>query len=128
MIRLALVAGLLALLIAMTPALDAQTLPKTPHFFWGRDAAQYAGAQIQAFNQNGVEVQNASEGDAVVDANGGWFIAISPEDARTVKLRLTLGDVVRETDHLDVIEGGFDAEGLSITAFQPCLHITEPAV
>lgn len=117
-VRLTLAAVLVASFISLTSTLDAQTRPKVPHSFWGRDATQYADAQITAFNQDDVQVTGVIEGGGVVGADGTWFIAISPEDARTVKLRLTSGDVMRETDPLDVIEGGFDIDGLSITEFK----------
>ena len=110
--------GAAVLLAAQASSIGAQQ-PKTPHWFWGADASQYVGAQISAINQDGVEVDSDGEGSGVVNRDGGWWVTVSPEDARTVKLRLVLGDMVRETDALDVIEGGFDPEGLSIAAFSP---------
>ncbi|MYB21095.1 MAG: hypothetical protein F4066_09190 [Chloroflexi bacterium] len=121
------VAGLAALfgavvVLAMFAAVvDAQGQPKLPHLFWGRDAGQYSGATITAVNQDGVEVLPAIEGGGLVNPDGSWSLAISPDDARTVVLRLTLGATIRETNPLDVIEAEFPDEGLSIADFRPVL-------
>lgn len=116
LVGLAALVGALVVLAMFAAVVDAQQ-PKLPHLFWGRDAGQYSGATIQAFNQNGAEVQPAIEGGGVVNPDGSWSLAISPDDARTVVLRLTHGSAVRETDPLDVIEAEFPTEGLSITNF-----------
>ncbi|MCY3567215.1 MAG: hypothetical protein OXH38_01205 [Chloroflexi bacterium] len=113
---LAALVGALVVLALIASVVDAQQ-PKLPHLFWGRDAGQYSGATITAVNQNGVEVQPAIEGGGVVNPDGSWSLAISPDDARTVVLRLTLGEIVRETDSLDVIEAEFPTEGISIADF-----------
>lgn len=114
----ALLIGALVLLAVYAPSLGAQH-PTAPHAFWGDDADNYVGALIKAFNEDGDEVMNAAaEGGGVVDSNGGWFIYISPTEARTVRLRLIHGSIVRETDPMDVIEGEISTAGLSIQAFR----------
>jgi len=116
-------AGALVVLAMFAAVVDAQGQPKLPHLFWGRDAGQYSGATIQAFNQNGVEVQPVIEDGGLVNPDGSWSLAISPDDARTVVLRLTHGSIVRETDPLDVIEAEFPTEGLSITDFSNTVSV-----
>ena len=111
-LSLALVAGLAALLLTLTPSIEAQQ-PPAPHWFWGIDLDAYVGDEIQAVNQAGTVVANTRVG-----AHGAWSIIVSTQDARTVKLRLITDDVTRETEALDVIEGGFDEGGLSITDFK----------
>ena len=116
-LSVALLAGLATLLVALAPSTDAQQQPPTPHWFWGSDADSYAGAQVKVFNQNGVEVSSLGVGSGVVGSDGSWFVAVSLDQATRVKLRIVspLGD--RETELMDVIPGGFDSEGLSITQF-----------
>ena len=56
-LTIGLLAGLAALLVTLAPSLDAQQ-PPAPHWFWGNDADSYAGSEIKAINQNGVEVSS----------------------------------------------------------------------
>ena len=117
-VRIALVAGLLALLVTLAPTLDAQTPPPAPHWFWGRDAESYTGAQIQIIGEDGNIIASASEESGVVDSAGGWHVSVFASQSARVKLRLVTATVSRETDYMDVISGGFDPSGLSITAFR----------
>ncbi|MCY3557492.1 MAG: hypothetical protein OXH13_02445 [Chloroflexi bacterium] len=113
--------GAVVVLAMFASIVDAQGQPRLPHIFLGYDAGSYVGATITAYNENGVEVPGATETGGFVDADGTWSLAISPELARTVVLRLTLGQIVRETDPLDVIEADITIEGLSIADFRPVL-------
>ena len=112
-LRTALLLGLVALIAALATTADAQDQPKTPHWFWGTDADAYAGDTIQAVNQSGVVVAATTVGN-----DGGWSVIVKPEDATRVTLQLLASSGTRETDPVDVIQGGFDAQGLSITAFK----------
>lgn len=112
-----LLAGLAALLVTLAPSIDAQQRPQTPHWFWGNDASAYAGAEIKAFDQNGVEINTGGDGTAIISSNGEWSVTISQEDAIQVRLRIVSPSGDRETALMDVIVGGFDSEGLSIREF-----------
>lgn len=109
----ALLATLTILLINFAPSITAQDTPKPPHWFWGKDFNQYSGDQIVGVNQDGEQV-----GSDTVSRLGEWSVPIQPEDARTVEFRLITDSGTRATDPLDVIEGGFDVEGISITDFR----------
>lgn len=123
-VRIALVAGLVALLVTLAPTLDAQTPPPAPHWFWGRDAESYAGAQVVIIDEDGNVIPSVSEESGVVDSTGGWHVSVFASQSPRVKLRLVTATVSRETDYMDVISGGFDPEGLSITAFRPIVDET----
>jgi hypothetical protein len=107
-----LLAGLATLIVSLAATTNAQDNPRPPHWFWGDDMDSYVGDQVVAINQNGVQVESSN-----IDSSGGWYLTVSPEDARTVTLRLVTDSGNRETDPLDVMEAGFDAEGLSISDF-----------
>ena len=109
----ALLAALTILLINFAPSITAQDNPRPPHWFWGNDLDSYVGDQVVAINQDGVQV-----GSTTVESRGEWTVTVSPEESRTVTLRLISDSGTRATDPLDVTEGGFDAEGLSITDFR----------
>ena len=109
----ALLAGLAVLAVGLAPFAGAQENPLPPHWFWGTDLDSYVGDQVVALDQDGRQVSSDT-----VDSLGSWSIAISPEDARTITFRLITDSGTRQTDSLDVIQGGFDAEGLSITDFK----------
>ncbi len=113
---IALLAALAALLVSLAPTTNAQQ-PPTPHWFWGNDADAYAGSEIQVFNQDGDQISAGGDDAGKIGDDGDWHAQINPNDATQVKLRIIsdLGD--RETDLIDVITGGFDPNGLSITAF-----------
>ena len=115
-LSVALLASLAALLVTLSPGIDAQQ-PPAPHWFWGNDADSYAGSQIKVFNQNGVEIRSGGEGSGQIGNDGGWYVSVSRNDATQVKLRIVSSSGDRETALMDVIEGGFDPDGLSITAF-----------
>ena len=119
-LRFAVVGGLAALLLALLLAPDALSQqPPAPHWFWGSDAQAYAGSEIKAFNQDGDEVETGGEGSGRIGADGRWFTAISREGGtEQVKLRIVSSKGDRETALMDVIQGGFDSQGLSITAFK----------
>ncbi len=119
-LRFAVVGGLTALLLALLLAPNALSQqPPAPHWFWGSDAQAYAGDEIKAFNQNGVEVETGGEGSGRIGADGRWFTAISTAGGtEQVKLRIVSSKGDRETALMDVIQGGFDSQGLSITAFR----------
>ena len=108
-----LLAGLAALLVSLVPFAGAQDNPLPPHWFWGTHLESYVGDEVVAVNQDDIQV-----GSSTVDSEGSWTIAISPDAARTVTLRLITDSGIRQTDLLDVIQGGFDAQGLSITDFK----------
>ena len=112
-LRVALLAGLTALLVGLAPSITAQDNPRPPHWFWGTDLDSYVGDQVVAINQDGDQV-----GSSTVDSEGGWTVTVSPEDARTVTLQLITDSETRATDTLDVVDGGFDPDGLSITDFR----------
>lgn len=112
-LSLALLAGLAALLISVAPSIMAQDNPRPPHWFWGVDLTSYVGDQVVAINQDGEQV-----GSSPVDSDGGWSVAVSPEDAQTITLQLITDSGTRATDSLDVMDGGFDGDGLSITDFK----------
>ena len=112
-LTIGLLAGLAALLVTLAPSLDAQQ-PPAPHWFWGNDADSYAGSEIKAINQNGVEVSSG-----IIGGDGGWHVVVTRDDATQVKLRIVSSSGDRETALMDVIEGGFDSSGLSIRAFSP---------
>lgn len=109
----ALLAALTLLLISLAPSITAQDNPRPPHWFWGQDLDLYVEDQVVAINQDGVQVASTT-----VDSRGTWSLTVSPENARTVTLRLISDSGTRATDSLDVIEGGFDVEGISITDFR----------
>lgn len=109
----ALLATLTILLINFAPSITAQDNPRPPHWFWGNDLDQYVGDQVVAINQDGVQV-----GSTTVESRGEWTVTVSPEDARTVRLRLISDSGTRATDPLDVMDGGFDSDGLSISDFR----------
>ena len=109
----ALLATLTILLINFAPSITAQDNPRPPHWFWGNDLDSYVGDQVVAINQDGAQV-----GSTTVESRGEWTVTVSPEDARTVTLRLISDSGTRATDPLDVMDGGFDAEGLSISDFR----------
>lgn len=111
-LSVALLAGLAALLVSFAATTSAQDNPRPPHWFWGVDMDSYVGDQVVAINQSGVQV-----GASRIDNQGTWSVTVSPDDARTVTLRLVTASGDRETDPLDVMDGGFDADGLSISAF-----------
>lgn len=115
-LSIGLLAGLALMLVTLAPSIDAQR-PPVPHFFWGKDATAYVGGAISAISEDGTVV-----GTGTVDSQGNWSIHVNQQDAPMVKFRLTFGDVVRETGFLDVIEGGFDPQGISITAFSPVIE------
>ena len=116
-LRVAIVTGLTALLIGLASSITAQENsqenPRPPHWFWGTDLDSYVGDQVVAINQDGQQV-----GASTVDSQGGWTVTVSPETARTVTLQLISDSGTRATDAIDVMEGGFDADGLSITEFR----------
>ena len=114
-IRLSLVAALVALLISLTPALDAQERPPGPQVFYGEDAVGYAGSEIKVFNQNGVEISSGGEGTGLVGSDGTWFVQISLQEATRAKLRIVSASGDRETGLLDLIE--FDLKEISIREF-----------
>lgn len=116
-VRLALVAGLLALLISLTPALDAQERPPGPQVFYGADADAYAGSVIEVFNQSGVKISSGGEGTGIIGSDGTWWVQISLEDATRAKLRIVSASGDRETQLLDLIE--FDLKEISIREFSP---------
>ncbi len=116
-IRLSLVAALVALLASLTPALDAQERPPGPQVFYGEDAVGYAGSEIKVFNQNGVEISSGGEGTGLVGSDGTWFVQISLDEATRAKLRIVSASGDRETDLLDLIE--FDLKEISIREFSP---------
>ncbi|MXV81283.1 MAG: hypothetical protein F4X58_12745 [Chloroflexi bacterium] len=109
----ALLAALTILLINFAPSITAQDNPRPPHWFWGQDLDLYVGDQVVAINQDGQQVASTT-----VDSRGTWSLTVSPENARTVTLRLISDSGTRATDPLDVMDGGFDAEGISITDFR----------
>ena len=109
----ALLAGLATLLVTLAPSAGAQDNPSPPHWFWGLNLHSYVGDQIVAVNQDGTEVDSVT-----VDSEGSWSLYISTDDARTVTLSLITDSGTRQTDPLDVIQGEFDAQGLSITDFK----------
>lgn len=111
-LSIALLAGLAVLLVSLAPSIDAQDNPRPPHWFWGNDADAYAGDVIQAVNHNGTVIQTAT-----IANDGGWSVIVSLDDATMIKLQLVTNTVTRETGYLDVIEGGFEPEGLSIANF-----------
>ncbi len=117
-LSVALLAGLAALFVSLSPGIDAQQ-PPAPHWFWGNDADSYAGSAIKVFNQNGVEISSGGEGSGQIGRDGGWYVSVSRNDATQVKLRIVSSSGDRETALMDVIQGGFDPGGLSITAFSP---------
>ena len=116
-IRLSLVAALVALLVSLTPALDAQERPPGPQVFYGEDAVGYAGSEIKVFNQNGVEISSGGEGTGLVGSDGTWFVQISLQEATRAKLRIVSASGDRETGLLDLIE--FDLKEISIREFSP---------
>ena len=122
-LSVALLAGLATLLVTLAPSINAQQ-PEAPHWFWGRDADLYSGAVIKAFNQNGVEIDTGPEGSGVIDAEGGWFVVVSLDDATHVTLRIVSASGDHETALMDVIDGEFNPSGLSITAFAPIVEET----
>ena len=109
---LVLLTALATLLVALSATAQAQEQPDPPHWFWGIDADAHNGATISAIDQNDKQVSSST-----VDSKGGWHLTVSTEAAERVKLRLVDGDMVRETDFIDVVAGGFSSEGLSIAAF-----------
>ena len=111
-LSVALLTGLAALMVSLAASTSAQDNPRPPHWFWGVDMDSYVGDQIVAINQDGVKV-----GSSDIDSQGSWSLTVSPEDARTVTLRLVTDSGDRETDPLDVMDGGFDEDGLSISDF-----------
>lgn len=111
-LSVALLTGLAALMVSLAASTSAQDNPRPPHWFWGVDMDSYVGDQIVAINQDGIQV-----GSSNIDSQGGWSLTVSPEDARTVTLRLVTDSGNRETDPLDVMDGGFDEDGLSISDF-----------
>ncbi|MDE2891065.1 MAG: hypothetical protein OXN86_00965 [Chloroflexota bacterium] len=117
MIRLALVTALLALLVSLTPALDAQERPPGPQVFFGKDATAYAGSEIKVFNQAGVEISSGGEGTGIIGNDGNWWVQISLDDATRAKLRIVSASGDRETELLDLIE--FDLKEISIRDFSP---------
>lgn len=111
-LSVALLAGLATLIVSLAATANAQDNPRPPHWFWGVDMNSYVGDQVIALNQNGVQV-----GSSDIDNQGRWAVTVSPDEARMVTLRLVTDSGNRETDPLDVIDGGFDPDGLSISEF-----------
>lgn len=111
-LSVALLAGLATLIVSLAATTNAQDNPRPPHWFWGVDMNSYVGDQVIALNQNGVQV-----GSSDIDNQGRWAVTVSPDEARMVTLRLVTSSGDRETDPLDVIDGGFDPDGLSISEF-----------
>lgn len=110
LIGAALLAGLAALIVTLVPgaAAQGQGTPQPPHWFWGEDADSYAGSTVQAFDQNGNELDvSGDEGIGVVDSNGGWYHSILHTEATRVSFRLTNSSGSRQTALLDVISGNF---------------------
>ena len=120
-LSVALMAGLAMMIVALSPSADAQgsDLPTPPHWFWGNDASAYVGATVEAVDANGTVFTSSSPDESahIVDSTGGWSVQISQDQASRVKLRLTHGNVVRETAFFDVLKGGFSVAGISITQF-----------
>ncbi len=111
-LRVVLVGLLAAAIVALAATADAQDHPKPPHWFWGHGADAYVGAAVTAIDDNGDDV-----GSGVVGADGRWSLTVQPEDASRAKLRISTTNETRETDLMDVLPGGFDIAGLSITDF-----------
>ncbi len=111
-LSVALLAGLATLIVSLAATTNAQDNPRPPHWFWGTDMDRYVGDMIVAINESGVQV-----GASDIDNQGGWAVTVSPDEARTVTLRLVTDSGNRETGQLDVMDGGFDPDGLSISEF-----------
>lgn len=111
-LSVALLAGLATLIVSLAATTNAQDNPRPPHWFWGTDMDRYVGDKIVAINESGVQV-----GSSDIDNQGGWAVTVSPDEARTVTLRLVTATGDRETTALDVMDGGFDPDGLSISEF-----------
>lgn len=116
LISAALLAGLATLIVMLAPgaAAQGQGTPQPPHWFWGEDADSYAGSTVQAFDQNGNELDvSGDEGRGVVDSNGGWYHSILRTEATRVSFRLTNSSGSRETALLDVTSGNFQEVPIS---------------
>ncbi len=120
-LSVALLAGLATLIVSLAATTNAQDNPRPPHWFWGTDMDRYVGDMIVAINESGVQV-----GSSDIDNQGGWAVTVSPDEARTVTLRLVTDSGNRETGQLDVMDGGFDPDGLSISEFQHRIEQTIP--
>ena len=114
--RLALTAGLAALLFALMPSVGAQGQPPPPHWFFGTNFAAHIGASITAFDEGGNAVASNSAGSGVVDASGEWFVVVSSDDANQVRLQLVSGDTTLETGLMDVSAG--DLTQVPLSAFR----------
>ena len=116
-LRVVLVGLLAAAIVALAATADAQDHPQPPHWFWGNDADAYVGATVTAIDDDGNDVGINQDGASVVNSDGEWSVQVQPEDASRIKLRIANADVTRETNYMDVVSGGFDPAGVSISAF-----------
>ena len=101
----ALLAGLSVMLLMFASSISAQSQPKPPAWFYGQDADSYVGAQVKAFNQNGVAL-SASETDVdIVDSEGGWSLSILVSDATRVTFQIVHSTGTLESSSVHVVDG-----------------------
>ncbi len=114
-LTIGLLAGLAALLVTLAPSLDAQQQPEPPAWFFGQDAGSYVGAEVQAFNQNGVELPAQDNDLSVIDSGGGWSRTIFRSEASRVTFRIVHSSGTLETSPKHVVDGSLTE--VSITEF-----------
>ena len=99
----ALVAALL-LAVALAPQADAQgqsSPPPVPNFFWGLNYDSLNGATVEAVTADGTNIQSTSI------SGGRWALDNVPASHVNAKLRITLGDDIRETALIQLRSGAF---------------------
>ncbi len=116
-LRVALLAGLAALLVTFSAGIGAQDQPEPPAWFYGTDAQAYAGAMVKAFNQNGVELPAEDDDLSVIDSGGDWSRTILRSQASRVTFRIVHSSGTLETSPKHVVDGSLTE--VSITEFSP---------
>ena len=114
-LRVALLAGLAALLVTFSAGIGAQDQPEPPAWFYGDDARSYVGAQVKAFNQNGDELPASDTDVDVVEAGGQWSRTILSSDATMVTFRIVHSTGTLESRPQHVVDGSLTK--VSITQF-----------
>jgi len=102
-----LLAALTVILVSQAPSISSQAQqPVPPAWFFGTDAQAYAGATIEAINENGTRVAVNDEEEGRVDSQGTWSFIIAREDEATrVKFRIVHTSGTLESTYFHVVDG-----------------------
>lgn len=107
-------AAALLLAVALAPQADAQNPPPVPQFFWGHNYDSLNGATVEAVAADGTSIQSTSI------SGGRWSLDNVPASHGNAKLRITLGEEIRETPSIPLEIGKFQQIQLSeFTLLEP---------